>query len=166
MDTQEHAICCVWIHFIPTSFNSGEKKNIWSELGLNPGPLASQATALTTRPWLLRCQSLTCLRSFFLSPDRSRSGFPWRPVSWGRLPSIDAGSSDKSLDRRRRFPVHPIRKVLLRIKGLSCVRCWQTLVACIELWVSPHTRQNVNSFTCKSGTQNKRGPIIKESIKA
>ena len=30
-----------------------EKKNIWSELELNPGPLASQATTLTTRPWLL-----------------------------------------------------------------------------------------------------------------
>ena len=30
-----------------------EKKNIWSELKSNPGPLASQATALTTRPWLL-----------------------------------------------------------------------------------------------------------------
>ena len=32
-----------------------EKKNIWNELELNPGPHASrpQATALTTRPWLL-----------------------------------------------------------------------------------------------------------------
>ena len=30
-----------------------EKKNILSELELNPGPLASQATSLTTRPWLL-----------------------------------------------------------------------------------------------------------------
>ena len=32
-----------------------EKNNIWSELESNPGPLASctQATALTTRPWLL-----------------------------------------------------------------------------------------------------------------
>ena len=32
-----------------------EKKNIWSELESNPGPLAScsQATALTTRQWLL-----------------------------------------------------------------------------------------------------------------
>ena len=154
MDMQDHAIRCVWIHFIPTSFNRGENKNMRSELGSNPGPLALQATALTTRPWLRRCQSLTCLRSFFLSPDRSRSGFPWRPVSWERLPSIDAGSWDKSLDRLRRFPAHPIRKVLLGIKGLSCVRCRQTLVACIELWDSPHTRQNVNSFTCKSGTQN------------
>ena len=32
---------------------SEEEKNIWSELELNPGPLASQVTALTTRPWLL-----------------------------------------------------------------------------------------------------------------
>ena len=30
-----------------------ERKNIWSELESNPGALASQATALTTRPWLL-----------------------------------------------------------------------------------------------------------------
>ena len=30
-----------------------ERKTIWSELESNPGPLASQATALTTRPWLL-----------------------------------------------------------------------------------------------------------------
>ena len=32
-----------------------EKKNIWPELESNPGHLAShsQATALTTRPWLL-----------------------------------------------------------------------------------------------------------------
>ena len=32
-----------------------EKKNIWSELESNPGPFASrsQATTLTTRPWLL-----------------------------------------------------------------------------------------------------------------
>ena len=32
-----------------------EKKNIWTELESNPGPLASrsQATALTTRQWLL-----------------------------------------------------------------------------------------------------------------
>ena len=31
-----------------------EKMNVWSELELNPGPLASrsQATALTTGPWL------------------------------------------------------------------------------------------------------------------
>ena len=30
-----------------------ERKTIWSELESNPGPFASQATALTTRPWLL-----------------------------------------------------------------------------------------------------------------
>ena len=28
-------------------YTQGEKKNIWSELELNQGPLASQATALT-----------------------------------------------------------------------------------------------------------------------
>ena len=40
------------ILFLP-SYTRGKKKNIWSELESNPGPFASQATALTTRPWLL-----------------------------------------------------------------------------------------------------------------
>ena len=53
MDTQDHAIYHVWIHFIPTSLYPRREKAIWSELELNPGPLASQATTLTTRPWLL-----------------------------------------------------------------------------------------------------------------
>ena len=53
MDMQEHTICCVWIHFIP-SYARGEKKNIWAELESNPVPLATQVTALTTRPWLLK----------------------------------------------------------------------------------------------------------------
>ena len=41
------------ILFLPP-YTRGEE-NIWSELESNPGPLASrpQATALTTRPWLL-----------------------------------------------------------------------------------------------------------------
>ena len=30
------------------------RKKHWSELESNPGSLASQATALTTRPWLLK----------------------------------------------------------------------------------------------------------------
>ena len=35
-------------------YTRGEKKNIWPELEENPGPLVShtQATAVTTRPWL------------------------------------------------------------------------------------------------------------------
>ena len=49
MDTQEHAICHVWIHLFPTSYTRGEKP-FGLELESNPGPLASQATALTTRP--------------------------------------------------------------------------------------------------------------------
>ena len=53
MDTQDHAIYHVWIHFIPTSLYPRREKTIWSELQSNPGPLDSQATALTTRPWLL-----------------------------------------------------------------------------------------------------------------
>ena len=54
MDTQEHAIYHVWFHFIPTSLYPRREKNIWSELESYPDPLASQATTLTTRPWLLR----------------------------------------------------------------------------------------------------------------
>ena len=43
-------------------YTRGEK-NIWSELELNPGPLASQATTLTTRPWLLG-QAILGFKSF------------------------------------------------------------------------------------------------------
>ena len=39
--------------FIPTSLYPRREKSIWSELESNPGPLASQVTARTTRPWLL-----------------------------------------------------------------------------------------------------------------
>ena len=46
---QDHAIYHAWIHFFP---KRGVKKNIWSELESNKGPLASQATALTTKPRL------------------------------------------------------------------------------------------------------------------
>ena len=53
MDTQEHANRRVWILLLLPPYTRGEKKNIWSELELNPGPLVSQATALTTRPWRL-----------------------------------------------------------------------------------------------------------------
>ena len=52
-DMQDHAICHVWIHFIPTSLYLRRENPIWSELESNPGPLASQATTLATRPWLL-----------------------------------------------------------------------------------------------------------------
>ena len=44
MDTQDHTIYCVWIHFIPTTYTRGEKKNIWSELESNARPLASHVT--------------------------------------------------------------------------------------------------------------------------
>ena len=36
-----------------TSLYPRREENIWSELELNPGLLASQVTTLTTRPWLL-----------------------------------------------------------------------------------------------------------------
>ena len=47
MDTQDHAIYHVWIHLFPTCYARGEKPFVL-ELEMNPGPLASQATALTT----------------------------------------------------------------------------------------------------------------------
>ena len=53
MDTRDHAIYHVWIHFFLPPYARGEKKTLWSELESNPGPLASQAATLTTRPWLL-----------------------------------------------------------------------------------------------------------------
>ena len=53
MDTQDHAIYHIWIRFIfPSSYAQGEKP-FGLELELNPGPLASQATTLTTRLCLL-----------------------------------------------------------------------------------------------------------------
>ena len=52
MDMHYHAIYHAWIHFsyilIPE-----RRKSIWFELESYPGPLASQATTLTTRPCLL-----------------------------------------------------------------------------------------------------------------
>ena len=51
MDTQDHAIYRAWIHLI--SYLLGETP-FGIELEANPGPLASLATALTTRPCLLR----------------------------------------------------------------------------------------------------------------
>ena len=41
------------ILFLPP-YTRGDKKNIWSELEMNPGSCASKATALSPRPWLLR----------------------------------------------------------------------------------------------------------------
>ena len=54
MDMQDHAIYQVWSHFYPTSlYLMRRRKSIWSLLEWNPGPLASQLTALTSRPCLL-----------------------------------------------------------------------------------------------------------------
>ena len=54
MYVQDHAIYHVWIHFFLPPYTRGERlKNIWSDLELNPGSLASQATTLTTRPYFL-----------------------------------------------------------------------------------------------------------------
>ena len=49
MDMQDHAIDHVRIHLFPASYARGEKPS-GLELELNPGPLALQATPLTTRP--------------------------------------------------------------------------------------------------------------------
>ena len=53
MDMQDHANYHVWIHlfFLP-AMPEERRKTIGSVLELNPGPLASQATALTTGPCL------------------------------------------------------------------------------------------------------------------
>ena len=48
--TMSASIFCLFL-LIPEE--EKKKKNISSELALNPGPLASQVAALTTRPWLL-----------------------------------------------------------------------------------------------------------------
>ena len=52
---------CILLFFLPPMAKE-RRKTIWSELESNPGPLASQATTLTTRPcllvlFLLRCKS-------------------------------------------------------------------------------------------------------------
>ena len=64
MDTLDHAIYHVWIHLFPTSYARGEKP-FGLELESNPGPLASQATALTTRPCLLGYQLVSYMRSIY-----------------------------------------------------------------------------------------------------
>ena len=53
MDTQDHAILSSLDPCFQPLMHLERWKTIWSELELNPGTLASQATALTTRPCLL-----------------------------------------------------------------------------------------------------------------
>ena len=65
---QDHAIYHVWIHFIPTTLYPRREKNISSELDMNPGPPASQATTLTTRPWLLGLQHIFFSMKVSLTP--------------------------------------------------------------------------------------------------
>ena len=61
------------ILFLPP-YTRGEKKTIWSELKSNPGPLASQATTLTTIPWFPGHDKI--LRSRLMgSPVCSKSQF-------------------------------------------------------------------------------------------
>ena len=59
-------VMCVSILFLPP-YTRGEKKNIWYELESNPGPLASQATTLTTR---LRLHGLIKITSNFSAFSR------------------------------------------------------------------------------------------------
>ena len=49
MDTQDHTICHIWINLLFLPPMPEKRKTIWSELESNPGPLASQGTALTSR---------------------------------------------------------------------------------------------------------------------
>ena len=56
MDLQDPAIYHVWILLFPTSYARGEKP-FGLEVESNPGPLASQATALATRPCRLGQES-------------------------------------------------------------------------------------------------------------
>ena len=53
MDMQDHTINRLWIHFVPTSLYLRRRKTFGLSWNWNPGPLASEVTALTTRPWLL-----------------------------------------------------------------------------------------------------------------
>ena len=50
VDTQDHVIYHVWIHLFPTSYYAREEKPFGLEVESNPGPLASQAITLTTKP--------------------------------------------------------------------------------------------------------------------
>ena len=50
MDTQDLTIYLDWIHLFFLPPMPEKRKTIWSELESNPDPLASQATAVTTRP--------------------------------------------------------------------------------------------------------------------
>ena len=52
MVMQDHTIYHVWIHLFIVPPMLEKRKTIWSELESNPGPLTSQATALTSRPCL------------------------------------------------------------------------------------------------------------------
>ena len=55
-----------------------ERKNIWSELESNPGPLALQATALTNRPWLLgQCIILYMMPRLW----KKILSFPWAKIN-------------------------------------------------------------------------------------
>ena len=69
METQDHTIYCVCIHLFYLPSMPEKRKTIWSGLGLNPGPLASQATALTTWPCLLGTRSKHWSERFQGPPD-------------------------------------------------------------------------------------------------
>ena len=53
-------------------------KNIWTELDSNSGPHASQATALTTRPWLLG-QDRSTVRYLVLMKNKLGKSVPAPP---------------------------------------------------------------------------------------
>ena len=79
------------ILFLPP-YTRGEKKNIWPELELNPGPLASQATALTTRPLLLGLLITFWLNTFKLFKWAQYRGFVDAfQVKWSSAKAEQAG---------------------------------------------------------------------------
>ena len=94
-----------------------ERKNIWSELESNPGPLATQATTLTTRPWLLGlvfgCYSSNTekIRNRLLSPNLKFwfLGLPVKVWMW-----ISSKSISTHLKSGHFWPIYSfLNKVLL-----------------------------------------------------
>ena len=85
MDTQDHTIYHVWIHFIPTSVYPRREKTIWSELELNPGPLASLDHGSSGRylPSYAPCPSGNLSQPLFQSNFLFSIGYPVVTLGFG-----------------------------------------------------------------------------------
>ena len=119
MDMQGQATYWVWIHLVLPPYTQGERrKTIFSQLESNPGPLASQETALTTRPCLpiyennYSCRTLNRWpwQSKFLPPSiqirRDPSSAPETTIGW-----ISTSEPDSSSQIRVRI----LRSVILAL---------------------------------------------------